>query len=177
MRGARARSRPRWQGADLRAPEIDYTNQREQETMNRQTNLRWNLIFLLAVLGLARPLLSITGVYSSLGGSTWAPALVTVMIAAVWVGIAVAACSSSPLATLTLAGALYGVLAIVLQQIIWNLVLGGAPEGTPSTAPVLVMSWVSILVTNTVWARFWVSWRQGFAACFRGATPRLRRVA
>ena len=92
--------------------------------MNRQTNLRWNLIFLLAVLGLARPLLSITGVYSSLGGSTWAPALVTIMIAAVWVGIAVATCSSSPLATLTLAGALYGVLAIVLQQIIWNLVLG-----------------------------------------------------
>jgi hypothetical protein len=121
--------------------------------MNRQTNLRWNLIFLLAVLGLARPLLSITGVYSSLGGSTWASALV-IMIAAVWVGIAVATCSSSPLATLTLAGALYGVLAIVLQQIIWNLVLGSAPEGTPSTAPVLVMSWASILVTNTVWGTF-----------------------
>jgi hypothetical protein len=122
--------------------------------MNRQTNLRWNLIFLLAVLGLTRPLLSITGVYSSLGGSTWAPALVTIMIAAVWVGIVVATCSSSPLATLTLAGALYGVLAIVLQEIIWNLVLGGAPEGTPSTAPVLVMSRVSILVTNTAWGTF-----------------------
>jgi hypothetical protein len=97
--------------------------------MNRQTNLRWNLIVLLAVLGLARPLLSITGVYSSLGGSTWAPALVTIMIAAVWVGIAVATCSSSPLATLALAAALYGVLPIVLQQITWDLVLGGAPEG------------------------------------------------
>src|SRR5215211_1663047 len=121
--------------------------------MNRQTNLRWNLIFLLAVLGLARPLLSITGVYSSLGGSTWAPALV-IMIAAVWVGIAVATCSSSPLATLALAGALYGVLPIVLQQITWNLVLGAAPEGTPSSAPVLVMSWASILATNTVWGAF-----------------------
>jgi len=122
--------------------------------MNRQTNLRWNLIVLLAVLGLARPLLSITGVYSSLGGSTWAPALVTIMIAAVWVGIAVATCSSSPLATLALAGALYGVLPIVLQQITWNLVLGAAPEGTPSSGPVLVMSWASILATNTVWGAF-----------------------
>jgi hypothetical protein len=122
--------------------------------MNRQTNLRWNLIVLLAVLGLARPLLSITGVYSSLGGAPWAPALVTIMIAAFWVGILVVTCSSSPLAALALAGALYGVLAIVLQQIIWNLVLGGAPEGTPSSASVLAMSWVSILVTNTIWGAF-----------------------
>ena len=98
--------------------------------------------------------MSITGVYSSLGGAVWSPALVTVMIAAVWVGIAVAACSSSPLATLTLAGALYGVLAIVLQQISWNLILGGALEGTPSSATVLVMSWASILLTNTIWGAF-----------------------
>jgi hypothetical protein len=74
--------------------------------MNRQTNLRWNLIVLLAVLGLARPLLSITSVYSSLGGAPWAPALVTIMIATFWVGIVVVTCSSSPLAALALAGAL-----------------------------------------------------------------------
>ena len=122
--------------------------------MNRQTNLRWNLIVLLAVLGLLRPLLSITGVYDSLGGSPWAPVLVTTMVSAVWVGIVVVTPSPSPLATLALAGALYGVFAIVLQQIIWSLVLGGAPEGAPSSAPVLVMSWVSILVTNTVWGAF-----------------------
>ena len=122
--------------------------------MNRQTNLRWNLIVLLAVLGLLRPLLSITGVYDSPGGSLWAPVLVTTMVSAVWVGIVVVTPSSSPLATLALAGALYGVFAIVLQQIIWSLVLGGAPEGAPSSAPVLVMSWVSILVTNTVWGAF-----------------------
>ena len=105
--------------------------------MNRQTNLRWNLIFLLAVLGLARPLLSITGVYSSLGGSTWAPALVTIMIAAVWVGIAVATCSSSPLATLTLAGALYGVLAIVPSRL-----FGTSSSGAPRRVlPPLLQCW------------------------------------
>ena len=122
--------------------------------MNRQTNLRWNLIVLLAVLDLLRPLLSITGVYDSPGGSFWAPVLVTTMVSAVWVGVVVVTPSSSPLAALALAGALYGVFAIVLQQIIWSLVLGGAPEGAPSSAPVLVMSWVSILVTNTVWGAF-----------------------
>jgi hypothetical protein len=122
--------------------------------MNRQTNLRWNLIVLLAVLDLLRPLLSITGVYDSLGGGPWASGLGTTMIAAVWVGVVVGTRSPSPLATLALAGALYGVFAIVLQQIIWSLVLGGAPEGAPSSAPVLVMSWVSILVTNTVWGAF-----------------------
>src|SRR5918997_1222337 len=119
--------------------------------MNRQTNLRWNLIVLLAVLDLLRPLLSITGVYDSPGGSFWAPVLVTTMVSAVWVGVVGVTPSSSALA---LAGALYGVFAIVLQQIIWSLVLGGAPEGAPSSAPVLVMSWGSILVTNTVWGAF-----------------------
>lgn len=58
--------------------------------MNRQTSVRWNLIVLLAVLGLVRPLLSISGVYDSLGGGPWASVFVTIMIAAVWVGAVVA---------------------------------------------------------------------------------------
>jgi hypothetical protein len=95
--------------------------------MNRQTNVRWNLIVLLAVLGLVRPLLSISGVYDSLGGGPWASVFVTIMIAAVWVGAVVATRFPSPLATLAFAGSLYGVFAIVLQQMIRNLVLGGLP--------------------------------------------------
>ena len=86
-----------------------------------------------------RPLLSISGVYDSLGGGPWASVFVTIMIAAVWVGAVVATRSPSPLATLAFAGSLYGVFAIVLQQMIWNLVLRGAPEGTSSSAPVLTM--------------------------------------
>ena len=119
-----------------------------------RTNLRWDLIVLLDTLGLVRPLLSITGVYHSLEGSPWAPVLVTLVIAAVWLGVVVTARVPKPFATLAAVGGLYGVLAILLQQIIWNLFLGGAPEDAPSSAPVLVISWVSILVTNTIWGAF-----------------------
>jgi hypothetical protein len=122
--------------------------------MNLRTNPRWNLVVILAVLGLLRPLLSITGVYDFPGEGPWAPVLVATVVSAVWVAVVVVTRSPSPPATLALAGALYGIFAIVLQQIIWNLVLGGAPEGTPSSAPVRVMSWVSILVSNTVWGAF-----------------------
>jgi hypothetical protein len=41
--------------------------------MNRQTNLRWDLIVLLTLLGLLRPFLGITGVYGSLAGVPWRP--------------------------------------------------------------------------------------------------------
>jgi hypothetical protein len=150
-------AKPRWQRADLSIAEVDETNRREPETMNptnRRRGLRWTLIFFLAALGLARPLLSITGFYDAVGGDPWAPALVTILIAAVWVGVVVAARAPNPLVTLVLVGGLYGVFAILLQQVIWNLVLGSVPEGAPSSVPVMVMSWVSILVTNTVWGAF-----------------------
>jgi hypothetical protein len=122
--------------------------------MNRQTNLRWDLIVLLALSGLVRPLLSITGAYDSLGGGRWTPVLVTILVTAVWVCVVFVTRAPNPLLTLVAAGGLYGAFAILLQQIIWNLFLGGAPEGIPSSAPVLVMSWVSILVTNTMWGAF-----------------------
>jgi hypothetical protein len=77
-----------------------------------------------------------------------------VLVAASWVGIVVDTRAPNLLATLTLAGASYGAFAVLLQQIVWNLLLGGAPEGDPSSGPVLVMSWASILVTNTIWGAF-----------------------
>ncbi len=71
-----------------------------------------------------------------------------------WVGVVVATRVPSPLATLVFVGGLYGVFAILLQQTIWNVFFGSAPEGAPSSAPVLVMSWVGILVANTIWGAF-----------------------
>jgi hypothetical protein len=130
---------------------------REDETMNPtnlRTDLRWGMISLLAAIGLVRPLLSITGVYDSLGGGPLAPVLVTIAIAALWVGAVVATRAPNPLLTLTVAGGLYGTFAILLQQIMWNVVLGGVPEAAPSSAPILVISWISILVTNTIWGAF-----------------------
>ena len=32
-----------------------------------------------------------------------------------------------------------------------NFFLGGAPEGAPSSAPILVISWISIIATNMIW--------------------------
>ncbi len=121
---------------------------------NRRKGLRWGLIFLLAALGLVRPLLSSTGFYDALGGDPWTPILITILIAVVWVGVVVTARAPNPLVTLVLVGGLYGVFAILLQQVIWNLGLGGVPEDAPSSVPVVVMSWASILVTNAIWGAF-----------------------
>lgn len=122
--------------------------------MNRRTDLRWGLISLLAALGLVRPLLSIVGVYDALGAGPVGPLVVTVIVAALWVGAVVATRAPNPLVTLVFVGGLYGVFAIFLQQVGWNLFLGDAPEGAPSSGPVLAMSWVSILITNAIWGMF-----------------------
>lgn len=124
--------------------------------MNRQTptGLRWDLILLLGALGLVRPLLSIFGAYDALGGGALGPIAVTAIVAVVWVGVVAVTRVPNPLLTLTLAGVSYGVLAILLQQVIWNLFLGGPPAEAPSSAPILVVSWVSILVTNAIWGAF-----------------------
>jgi hypothetical protein len=123
--------------------------------MNRPTALDWRLIFFLAALGLVRPLLSIAGVYDGVpGGRPWLPLLVTALVAAIWVGAVLVRRDPNPLLTLAGAGVLYGIFAILLQQIGWNLFLGGAPEGTPPSASGLVTSWVAILVTNTIWGAF-----------------------
>lgn len=109
------------------------------------------MVVALAVVGLIRPLLSIFGAYEALGAGAWTPLVVTALIAALWVGAVLITRAPRPLVTLLAAGASYGVLAVILQQVIWNLLPGGAPVGAPSSGPILVMSWVSIVVTNTVW--------------------------
>lgn len=121
--------------------------------MNRRTTtgLRWGLILLLGALGLVRPLLSILGAYDALGEGALGPIVVTAILAVVWVGVVLVARAPNPLLTLTLAGVSYGILSILLQQIAWNLFLDGPPAEAPSSAPILVVSWVAILVTNAVW--------------------------
>jgi hypothetical protein len=114
-------------------------------------SVRWELIVPLAFLALARPLLSIAGAYETLGGGALGPLLVTALLAVVWVATVVLTRAPKPLVTLLLVGALYGLLAIALQQLLWNLSPGGVPEEAPSSTPVLVVSWASILATNAIW--------------------------
>jgi hypothetical protein len=118
--------------------------------VRQQRGFEWGLIFALAVSGLVRPLLSILGVYGSSEGS-WGPILVTIFIAAIWVGVVVIGRVPNPLVTLTVVGGVYGVLAILLQQTMWHLFLEGPPEGAPSSVPIIVIGWVSIIATNMVW--------------------------
>jgi MFS superfamily sulfate permease-like transporter len=132
----------------------DEAIRKEHGTTNRRANPSWGLISLLAAVGLVRPLLSIAGTYDALGVGPVGPLIVTAMVAALWVRAVVATRAPNPLVTLVLVGTLYGVFAILLQQIGWNLFLGGAPEGAPSSGPVLARSWVSILITNATWGAF-----------------------
>ena len=71
--------------------------------VRKETSLRWGLIFALAILGLVRPLLSILGAYGSLEGP-WGPILVTILIAALWVGVVVIGRVPKPVLTLAVAG-------------------------------------------------------------------------
>jgi hypothetical protein len=77
------------------------------------TELRWGLIAALAAAGLLRPVLSIVGAYD--GRKPWAPLVVTALIAVLWVAAVVRARVPRPVATLTLVGAGYGVLALLLN--------------------------------------------------------------
>jgi hypothetical protein len=102
-----------------------------------------------------------------------------VLVAAIWVGVVVGTRAPNPLATLVLAGATYGVIAILLQQFIWNLLLGGAPDGAPSSAPMLVMSWISILATNVMWGALGASGGGDTSlapAALASIAPRLRKL-
>jgi hypothetical protein len=98
--------------------------------IRQETSLRWDLTFPLAVLGLVRPLLSILGAYGSFEGP-WGPIVVTIFIAAIWVGVLVIGRVPNPLVTLAVVGGVYGVLAILLQQTMWYIFVEGSPEGAP----------------------------------------------
>ncbi|AGZ42543.1 hypothetical protein [Actinoplanes friuliensis] len=108
------------------------------------TELRWPLIAGLALLGLVRPVLSITGVYDALGGfgHPWAPLLVTLLIAVVQVAVVVLARVRQPLLTLTFAGLGYGVAAILLNLALQPLL--ASAEAIP------VPGYVAILVGNAL---------------------------
>ena len=123
------------------------------KTTDLRTGTRWGLVAILAALGLVRPLLSIAGAYDE-GLGPWGPVVVTALVAALWVGIVVVKRVPNPLLTLLAAGVSYGLLAILLQQTAWHLFLGAPPEEAPSSAPILVVSWVSIVVTNAIWGAF-----------------------
>lgn len=108
-------------------------------------SINWPLVAALALLGLVRPLLSILGVYEGLS-IPWLSLVVTVIIAVVWIGVVAMWRIQHPFLTLVLAGGLYGVFALVLEQFLARVL---SFENAPESLPALGI--VSIIVTNLAW--------------------------
>ena len=115
--------------------------------------LRWDVIGLLIIIGLIRPILSIAHAYDRVG-RPFGPLLVTALLAIVWVGIVVIARIPYPLITLIAAGIGYRLGAILLQQAIWRIFLDAPPAEAPTGLPILLISWIGIIVTNLIWGAF-----------------------
>jgi hypothetical protein len=104
----------------------------------------WRLAVALGALALARPLLSIVGAFDAPGllHRPAGPLLVTAAIAVVWIAVVVVRRDPRPVATLTVAGLAYAVLAVLL-----NLALQPFLESAEVIPPPGV---IAMLVTNAL---------------------------
>ncbi|TDC88867.1 hypothetical protein E1161_22630 [Saccharopolyspora aridisoli] len=111
------------------------------------SRLSWPLIVVLGVFALVRPILNITGAMDVLGKPV-GPVLVTVVISTVWLAAVVWRRSARPVATLTCAGLVYGVLAVVLSAVLSPILRGElvGPLATPGGIGV-----VMVLLVNAGW--------------------------
>lgn len=104
---------------------------------NTFADLPWGLIFVLGLLGLVRPLLSILGISE---GQPVIPVAVTILLSAMWIGVVVWQRVPHAFLTLVAVGAMYAILAMVL-----NVTIQGGFSRLP------VQGIVGILVTNLIW--------------------------
>lgn len=98
----------------------------------------------LALLGLLKPVMSVFDVFERFPGS-WATAVVTLLVASVWVSVVVALRFPHPLRSLLVVGALYGLFASGLEELVWRI----SPEMTPSSLSRIEP--VEMLVANAAW--------------------------
>src|SRR3712207_9407068 len=83
------------------------------ESMKEQLRqLPWKLIFILALIQLARPVLSTTGLFDNFRPQ--GPIIATALIALIWVGVVVIGNVGEPVKVLALAGATYAVLGVAM---------------------------------------------------------------
>lgn len=107
--------------------------------------LRWPLIVVLAVVALARPIMSITGLTDDLGRPL-TPLVVTAAVSVIWIASVVLARVNRPVLTLIFAGLGYGVFSIILSGIL-SPILNGQLEG-PLATPVAI---IPVLIVNGLW--------------------------
>ena len=105
----------------------------------------WVVIIALASLLGIRPALSIADVFDRMA-PPWGQIVVTVVVYTIWVVTMLVRHDPYPIRTLALAGAVYGVMVILVNPILW-LVLGAPSLPTPAYvfAPVAVIGFNTLV--------------------------------
>ena len=85
--------------------------------------INWNLVLILSVFALIRPLMSIAGVTEILG-QPFTSLTLTLLISIIWIVTVVAKKVESPIMTLMMTGIFYALFAIILSGILSPIMLG-----------------------------------------------------
>jgi len=113
--------------------------------VNRGKKINWNLVLILSVFALIRPLMSIVGV-TEIFGQPFTSLTLTLIISIIWILTVVAKKMESPIITLVMTGVFYALFAIILSAILSPIKLGELMG--PLTNPFAL---VSVFITNIIW--------------------------
>ncbi len=108
----------------------------------------WKLVFILALVQLARPILSTVGFFDNFRPQ--GPIIATAVIALIWVGVAVIGKVREPVKVLAMAGAAYAVVGVAMAVLLQTF-FTWSPEETVSVPLLLTAGLVGGIVTNVIW--------------------------
>ena len=108
----------------------------------------WKLVFILALIQLARPILSTVGFFDNFRPQ--GPIIATAVIALIWVGVAVIGKVREPVKVLAMAGAAYAVVGVAMAVLLQTF-FTWSPEETVSVPLLLTAGLVGGIVTNVIW--------------------------
>jgi hypothetical protein len=111
-------------------------------------NLPWRLIFILALIQLTRPILSTAGVFDGIRPE--GPIIATVVIALIWIGVAVLGDVREPVKVLAMAGATYAVIGVAMAVVLQTF-FTWSPEETASIPLLLTAGLIGGIVVNVIW--------------------------
>ncbi len=115
-------------------------------------DIPWPTVFILALIGLIRSLLSLAGLLDIIGPA--GSILVSILIAIIWIGFAVSMRVINPVVTLAVAGAVYAVLSILLAAIVQIFFPAAAGEAPVPLSLLLTAGLAGALVINIIWGAF-----------------------
>jgi drug/metabolite transporter (DMT)-like permease len=110
--------------------------------------LPWMLIFILALIQLARPILSTAGFFDSVRPQ--GPIIATALIALIWIGVAVIGNVREPVKVLAMAGATYAVIGVAMAVFL-QAFFTWSPEETASIPLLLTAGLIGGIVVNVIW--------------------------